>query len=1089
MYKLYLITTLMIHTFFITSAQEDDIQSAVSVIPPAPNVAAFQKFTDIPVSHYTGIPQISIPIYKIKMNQFELPITLDYHSSGIKVEEYSSWVGYGWSLSAGGAISRTVNGLPDEYSGGADKGFFHNRRLYNENGTVNSSLLSCSNSAGVPFNDANWSTADSLSMGILTAEPDVYYLRAPSVNNKFVFNINRQILKYEVDDIKILYHPYISFPELSPTDYTWKIKGTDGTNYTFDIADRTYTKSSCGDSYPSSISEYQSSWHLTEMSNGNEWIKFKYVTEVIDYEMRLVSTGRFRLAGNTNSAGYKLQQCRNSTTTNSKRLSNITTSNGYKIEFVANKLRSDLNGSNALEEVIIYYNNKLIKRFKIETSYFSGNKLKLKSIYEVSTKDSRVKLNDGYRCEYYSGNVPPVYSNAQDSWGYYNAATSNTHLIPQYKDNFWNVNNHNPANRTPSLECKNGTLSQLYYPTGGYSEFKYELNDYFDTNFSQTYFYKANALGETENIDTDEVTFSVLEDCYSTIKKDDNPQAIDHNSNILRWNGSNYQPVTLATNNSRWILPAGQYKLNAVSGDGIESFVSIEFEQIESKNVYVGGLRIQEIIFYDPVNISKEITRFEYRRDFNNSESSGVLFTKPIFAYQSKYRYGDVQDFICYDTQSESVLNMESHSQLPLTTVQGSHVGYSKVQEYKIKTEDHGLSTYPESLRKQGMIEYQFVNDEPTNDVAYPYIPQEDLSYKNGKLIRKTIYEQDTDLLNLVKVKETVNEYKFISSSERVIGFKLRRKQSYYCYHCSYNDDFARHDYEIRPMWYYLHKSEEKKFQNETVVYNFTVDYDYMSSPQIHHYYTSKTIRNSNGDVLSQKIDRDEDNPHLVIRVEQKVNGNLVKGRKQTYHYKLPLSRFIYNADLNEYSEEMLYSYNGDYLISQLNVTTGTRTSYIYWSLNDTSKLLSAEVVKAEPGEIYYTGFESSGSTGFAKTGDRYHIGNSYAIPISERPTGDDLVMTYWYLNNGSWYFQDEISYNPVITLPANASGLDELRVYPQGAKMTTYNYNANFDISCISDPNNLVQYYIYDDFHRLIYVKDHDHNILKAYTYSYARH
>ncbi len=41
-------------------------------------------------------------------------ISLNYNSSGIKVDELASWVGLGWSMTAQGMISRSVQGKEDE---------------------------------------------------------------------------------------------------------------------------------------------------------------------------------------------------------------------------------------------------------------------------------------------------------------------------------------------------------------------------------------------------------------------------------------------------------------------------------------------------------------------------------------------------------------------------------------------------------------------------------------------------------------------------------------------------------------------------------------------------------------------------------------------------------------------------------------------------------------------------------------------------------------------------------------------------------------------------------------------------------------
>lgn len=85
-----------------------------SAIPASADAAALGKYGSIPVSPYTGVPNISIPLYTIKSGDLTLPISLSYHAGGIKVEEMASSVGLGWVLNAGGAITRTVRGLPDE---------------------------------------------------------------------------------------------------------------------------------------------------------------------------------------------------------------------------------------------------------------------------------------------------------------------------------------------------------------------------------------------------------------------------------------------------------------------------------------------------------------------------------------------------------------------------------------------------------------------------------------------------------------------------------------------------------------------------------------------------------------------------------------------------------------------------------------------------------------------------------------------------------------------------------------------------------------------------------------------------------------
>lgn len=99
------------------AVQSDDasyeMQFLPSVIPPTPQAAALARYGEYPVSHTTGIPDITIPLYEIDLGGYKLPITISYHASGIKYDDVATPVGLGWTLNAGGAISRLIQGAPD----------------------------------------------------------------------------------------------------------------------------------------------------------------------------------------------------------------------------------------------------------------------------------------------------------------------------------------------------------------------------------------------------------------------------------------------------------------------------------------------------------------------------------------------------------------------------------------------------------------------------------------------------------------------------------------------------------------------------------------------------------------------------------------------------------------------------------------------------------------------------------------------------------------------------------------------------------------------------------------------------------------
>ena len=102
-------------SLFVFSQQ---IRNDLSLIPPSPEMATLGSYGGYGVDHYTGRANVSIPIYEIKLSDFTLPISLSYNTGGHRVEEIATWVGLGWSLNAGGMISRQVRGLPDDRGSG-----------------------------------------------------------------------------------------------------------------------------------------------------------------------------------------------------------------------------------------------------------------------------------------------------------------------------------------------------------------------------------------------------------------------------------------------------------------------------------------------------------------------------------------------------------------------------------------------------------------------------------------------------------------------------------------------------------------------------------------------------------------------------------------------------------------------------------------------------------------------------------------------------------------------------------------------------------------------------------------------------------
>lgn len=101
--------------------------SVVQVVPVSPTAASLGQFGYIPVGHYTGTADISVPLYEIALDGKKFPINIAYHASGIKVAQESGCIGLGWTLQGYGAITKQVRGFDDFES--SPKGYYWNTNL------------------------------------------------------------------------------------------------------------------------------------------------------------------------------------------------------------------------------------------------------------------------------------------------------------------------------------------------------------------------------------------------------------------------------------------------------------------------------------------------------------------------------------------------------------------------------------------------------------------------------------------------------------------------------------------------------------------------------------------------------------------------------------------------------------------------------------------------------------------------------------------------------------------------------------------------------------------------------------------------
>jgi hypothetical protein len=176
MRKLFLIIVTICVCIY-SNAQMPEPQKLLPVLAPSsPEAAAFNRYGNYQVGLFTGVPDISIPLYDIKVGELNVPISINYHASGNKVSDMPSRVGLGWNLLAGGSITRKVMGKPDELNGNYFSATSTSMQRVRTPQEIN------------PLTEDVIIYLDNVNRGMYDVEPDIFSYNIPGHSGKFLFN-------------------------------------------------------------------------------------------------------------------------------------------------------------------------------------------------------------------------------------------------------------------------------------------------------------------------------------------------------------------------------------------------------------------------------------------------------------------------------------------------------------------------------------------------------------------------------------------------------------------------------------------------------------------------------------------------------------------------------------------------------------------------------------------------------------------------------------------------------------------------------------------------------------------------------------
>jgi hypothetical protein len=654
------------------------------VTAPSPTAASLGKFGDVPVSLYTGVPDISIPLFTAKGRSLSLPIVLRYHGGGIKVEEKGSWVGIGWTLEAGGTITRTVRGLVDE---DLSRGYYYTGNTW--------------------YNSANWPTVTNptimtqLRDEMIDGEPDQFFFDFMGRSGQFVMGPTG--LSGPIEFRSIPYQKLKIVPGLTGNMITsWTITAEDGTVYVFGAAETStdLTETPGMTDEQSHWGEvHTSSWHLTSITAPDgDAITLTYAGYTATHDMgrssekfdfRQVPQGE-ACVGNRFDVWSRAQIA-------TLRLASITTA-AHTITFTPGALRSDaLSPTGAAQEPSLGLitvatpppANVVLRKFSFEYDY-STSRLTLKNVYE---QDRNGVSLPPYSFTYDGATLPGTGSPAMDHWGFYNGESGNADGIPQMR--VWHLGtifNLTGAKRGPNPGfARAGLLTKITYPTGGYNELVYEPNDYGSVGAAAiTGFVEvgagplyATAGPEAEVVEQQFTITSVDPDTTILVKldffqdpvgcagMDDPPCPMTELVGTGGWQTNGQYEV---------FLPPGTYTLRAttLAWNQQAQITATWSNLVAAPGRIAGGLRVAELRAADALgNVTTR--KYRYTLQSDPTRSSGVISDEPRYHYS-------------YWSPGCSYFSRTSMSKLPLGD--GAPVAYREVTVLHGTTGQFGMTRH-----------------------------------------------------------------------------------------------------------------------------------------------------------------------------------------------------------------------------------------------------------------------------------------------------------------------------------------------------------------------------------------------------------
>jgi len=748
-------------------------------------------------------------------------------------------------------------------------------------------------------------------------------------------------------------------------------------------------------------------------------------------------------------------------------------------------------GTKQVTEINIYTSDNVL--IKTVSFYYSSNSFHT-FLDLVKITDSEGKIAQTYSFEYYSKTFDPSKQFIADQWGYYKEVTDQDgkfHLdfeddpvfmqsgsVPQTvgeQSGAFGFNIRDAINLTPDYF----SLKTITYPTGGKTVYEYESNKYLDAGGTV----RTGGGIRTKKIHSNDLLNNST--LIREYKYGENESGYGHAQLLI-------DPALFASESI--------YLISSV--DAIPNTQPVY--AMSKRRVITYSTTIQGDV--DPDGFLSSHVVYNTVTEYLNSNEANVNNGKTEFKYDLGQQYftnnyypGFVNSpcelSLPYADKSPMFISRYRIWNQPVLTGKIVYAfknnAWQKLQEEQLNYAI-SFSTFT-GLKVRPFASTSIYSPAATGDYNY-YL------YLNS-FFRFGEYTLESGIKKLVSKQETLyyENGEIVSAAEYVYNAKNQIKQV----------------------------KTQKSGYNEVQEYSYPTDFSGLDAAD-----PVKLLQNLN--MIQQPVEERKYRTDL-----NGANKRLVAATYKEFLSAQPLPVRLYSAritspalDFNaaSVSEGQVVKDNNYYQLDQevnaydsrgniLTYTTsnGTSISFI-WDYNDEYPI--AKIVNCAPEQAAFTSFEADGFgnwTGvnpagivqdeYSVTGNKYYQ-TSFNLSKSGMHLEDHYMVTYWS-KNGSYSVAGTESGWPkslqnvsldgstwtlyghkvtgVSTITISGTGaIDELRLYPVGAQMTTYTYNPLIGMSSQSDISNKVVYYEYDGFGRLRLIRDQYRNILNKFDYHY---